>query len=142
MIFHFKRPKAKPVMKMITPGRRSYGEQWQEVTIGVHNDEVQVLENRPAAAPPDNKPIYVPAMGNMEMEMVDFLMEGAAKRQEYGLKHPKQMSLAQFEAWLNTQWLDFCEQKLLWFKGRTNIGPGGIFQRETPGRTNWTGSDT
>lgn len=139
MIFHIKKPKPKPIMKMVTPGRRAYGEAWQEVTIAVDDDEIKVVENKPADAPPANRPIYVPAMGNLEMAAVEHLLEGAKKTQEYGKKHPTQMSQEEFSKWLNAQWLDFVENKLKWFKGQTTIGPGGIFQRETPGRTEWTG---
>lgn len=137
MQFKVKKPKPKPVMKMITPGRRAYGEQWREITLAVEGDDIKVIENVEAAAPPGGRPIYVPAMGNLEMEAVDFLIEGAKKAQEYGKKHPRQMSLAEYEKWLNDQWLNFVEQKLKWFKGQTTIGPGGFYQRETPGRKNW-----
>ena len=133
----FKKSRPKPVMKMITPGRRSLGEDWQEVTIGVEDDQIKVTESKPAQAPPGGRPIYVPSMGNLEMDVVDHLLEGARKAQEYSKKHPRQMSLEEYETWLNQQWLDFCEQKLKWFKGQTTIGPGGFYQRETPGRTNW-----
>ena len=139
MRFYIKRPRPKPIMKMITQGRRAYGEQWQEVTIAVEDDEIKVVENRPTAAPPGGRPIFVPGMGELNMEAVDFLLEGACKSQEYSGKHPRQMSLAEFEAWLNKQWLDFVESKLKWFRGQTTLGPGGFFQREKPGRTNWTG---
>jgi hypothetical protein len=139
MLFFVKKPKPKPIMKMITQGRRSLGESWQEVTVAVEDDQIKVIENRPTQAPPDGKPIYVPAMGSLEMPAVDFLLEGARKSQEYGKKHPRQMSLAEFEVWLNAQWQDFAEQKLKWVKGQTTIGPAGINQRETPGRTEWQG---
>lgn len=135
MIFHIKKPKPKPIVKMITPGRRAYGESWQEVTVAVdeQNDRIAVVENRPTQAPSDGRPIYVPALGEMEMAAVDFLLEGARKQQEYGKKHPRQMSLAEFNTWLNQQWQDYVEQKLKWFKGQTTLGPGGFFQREKPG---------
>lgn len=137
MIFHIKKPKPKPVMKMVTHGQRYKGEAWQEVTIGVDDDQFKVIENRPTEAPPDNKPIYVPGMGQMSMEAVDFLLEGARKTQEYGKKHPRQMPMSEFNTWLNNMWMDYMEQKLLWFKGKTTIGPAGFNQRETPGRTDW-----
>lgn len=141
MLFHIKKPKPKPVMKMVVNGRRSYGEDWQEVTIGVDNDEIKVLENRPAEAPPNNTPIMVPGMGNMSMEAVDFLLEGARKAQEYGGKHPRQMPLHEYEKWLNDRWMQFVEEKLKWFKGQSVYGPAGFTQREVPERTNWTGAD-
>ena len=137
MNFRIKKPKAKPIVKMITPGRRAFGESWQEVTIAVDDDQIAVVENKPAGAPPGGRPIYVPAMGAMSMEAVDFLLEGARKSQEYGKKHPRQMSLAEFNTWLNRQWLDFMEQKLKWFRGQSTSGPGGHVQRESPGRKDW-----
>lgn len=139
MIFKFRKNKPRPIVKMVHPGRRSLGESWQEITIGVDeaDDTIKVLESVPVKAPPGNRPIYVPAMGNLEMAAVDHLIEGARKQQEYGGKHPRQMSLAEYEVWLNKQWMDFVEQKLKWFKGQTTIGPGGFYQREKPGRSNW-----
>lgn len=139
MIFHIKQPKPKPIMKMVTHGRRAYGEDWQEITVGVKNDHIEVIENQPAEAPPENRPIYVPAMGNLSTEAVDFLLEGARKSQEYGGKHPSQMSLIEYGNWIQQIWLDFAEAKLKWFKGQTTLGPGGFFQREKPGRTHWKG---
>jgi hypothetical protein len=126
-------------MKMVVHGRRSYGEDWQEVTVGVDNDEIKVIESRPTVAPPGGKPIMVPGMGNLSMEAVDFLIEGARKSQEYGGKSPQQMSLAEYTKWINETWQNFAEQKLKWFRGQTTLGPGGFYQRETPGRTHWKG---
>lgn len=132
MNFKVKKPKPKPVMKMITPGRRAYGEDWQEVTIAVDDDELKVTESVPAEAPPQGRPIYVPAMGNLEVEAVNFLLEGAKKSQEYG-KHPSTMPMHEFATWLNNQWMDFCEQKIRLFQGKTTLGAGGFYQREKPG---------
>lgn len=130
MIFKIKKPLPKPIMRMVTPGRRAYGEQWQDITIAVDDDQIKVTESHAVEAPPDNRPIYVPAMGNLQVEAVNFLLEGAKKAQEYGKKHPKDMSIEEYGRWLNEQWLSFVEQKLRWFKGQTTIGPGGFFQRE------------
>ncbi len=137
MIFHIKKGKPKPIMKMVERGRRSLGEDWREITIGVEDDQIKIIENKPAEAPPNNAPIMVPAMGNLSMEAVDFLIEGARKSQEYGGKAPQQMSLAEYTKWINETWQAFAEQKLKWFRGQTTLGPGGFFQRETPGRTHW-----
>lgn len=139
MIFHIKQPKPKPIMKMVTQGRRAYGEDWQEVTVGVQDDQIKVIENRPTEAPPDGRPIYVPGMGNLSSEAVDFLLEGARKSQEYGGKHPSQMSMREYGQWIQETWLQFVEQKLKWFKGQSVYGPGGFTQREVPERTHWKG---
>lgn len=139
MLWRFKRSKPKPIAKMLMPGRRAYGEQWQEVTLAVDEakDEIVVYETKAVEAPAENRPIYVPSMGNLAMEEVDFLMEGARKSQEYGSRHPSEMSEREYRKWINEQWIAFVENKLRWFKGQTVSGPYGWTQRETPGRTHW-----
>lgn len=132
--FWFKRREPKPIVKMVTPGRRAYGEDWQEVTIAVDEakDEIAVTDSRPTEAPPRGTPIYVNAFAEHEVPMVDFLLEGARKQQEYGLKNPRDMSDEEYAKWIQQVWLDYCEQKLMWFKGQTTLGPGGFYQRESP----------
>jgi hypothetical protein len=139
VIFKLKAKKPKPVAKMVMMGRRAYGEGWREITLAVdeRNDEIVVYENKPVEAPAANKPIYVPAMGNLAMEAVDFLVEGARKSQEYGLKHPSDMSPREYAKWINEQWIAFVENKFRWFKGQSTFGPGGFTQRDKPGRVNW-----
>lgn len=137
MRFWIKKPPVKPIVKMVTPGRRSEGEDWREITIGIQDDKVQVVDNQPTSAPPEQRPIVVAGLGGMEMAAVDFLMEGARKTQAEKGKHPRDMSPAEYTKWLNETWWAFCDQKLKWFKGQTNIGPAGIFQREKPGKTHW-----
>lgn len=142
MIWKFLNRKPKPIAKIVMPGRRAYGEGWREVTLAVdeRNDEIVVHENKAVEAPAQNKPIYVPAMGNLEMEHVNFLLEGARKSQEYGAKHPTEMSDAQYNKWINEQWIAFVENKLKYFKGQSVFGPGGHTQRQKPGRTHWNWS--
>jgi hypothetical protein len=139
VLWKFKPKKPKPIAKMLMPGRRAYGEQWQEITLAVDeaNDEIVVYENKAVEAPAENRPIYIPSMGNLSMEAVDFLMDGARKSQDYGSKHPSAMSPAEYKAWINEQWNAFVENKLKWFRGQTVSGPYGWTQRETPGRTHW-----
>ena len=136
-----KEPESKPIAKMIIPGRRALGEQWQEVTIGVKDDVIQVTENKPAEAPPNATPIFTFGMTQLSPDAMNFILEGAIQQQEYARRKPKKPKVtdAEIEEMVNRMWIDFCEQKLKWFKGQTTLGAGGFFQRETPGRTNWTG---
>ena len=134
MRFWLKKPEVKPIVKMITPGQRAYGEQWREVTIGVDDDKIKVVDNHETEAPPDGRPIYVPTLGEAEVKMVDFLIEGARKSQEYGGRDPRSMSQADFGKWIQQQWLDWCEQKVRWYQGKTTLGAGGFFQREKVNR--------
>lgn len=139
MLFKLLAKKPKPIAKMVMMGRRAYGEEWREITLAVDEakDEVIIYENKPVAAPAEKKPIYIPSMGNLSMEAVDFLLEGARKSQEYGLKHPADMSPVEYAKWINEQWIAFVENKLRWFKGQSTFGPGGFTQRDKPGRTRW-----
>ena len=138
MLFHFKRGKPKPIATMVMPGRRALGEGWQRVTLYERNDEI-LMDKQPVDAPAGNRPIYVPAMGNLEVEAVDFLLGAARKRQEDGLRHPSVMQTREYRNWLQGQWMDFIEAKLKAFKGVSKFGPGGHTQRQSPGRTHWTG---
>ena len=139
MRFIIKRPKPKPILKMVMPGRRALGEKWQEITVAVQDDEIKVVERVATAAPADNQPIFVPAMGNLSMEAVDFLLDGARHNAETKGRHPRDMSKQEYAAWLQKMWLDWIEQKLRFFNGQSTFGPGGHTQREKVGRTHWTG---
>lgn len=141
MRFYIKKPKPRPIMKMVQRTPRSVdGGTWQEVTVAVDEGKIKVVERRPTDAPPAGRPIYVPAMGAMSLEAVDFLVEGARKAQEYGKKrHPRQMPMREYQVWLQQMWLDYVEQKLKFLQGKTQIGPGGLFQREKPGIQDWSG---
>ena len=132
MLFRFKKRKAKPIMKMVTQGQRAYGEDWREVTIGVNEDtdRIEVLENKATEAPASGRGIYVPAMGEMDDDRVQWLLDGARQYQAYSGKAVSMMPMHEFYEWLNQQWLDYAEQKLRWFQGKTTLGPGGFFQRE------------
>ncbi len=133
MRFWLKQPEAKPIVKMVVHGQRSEGEDFIEVTVGVDQDDrIRILGKQPVEAPPNRRPIIVPAMGNLAMEQVDFLLEGARKSQEYSNVNPHDMPLPEYNRWLGKMWLDYVEQKLKWLKGQTTIGPGGFNQREAP----------
>lgn len=136
-----KEPDAKPIAKMIVPGRRALGEQWQEVTIAVKDDKIQVTENVPTAAPPDNTPIFTFGMGQLSPEEMNFILEGAQKAQEYTKQHPKRRPVtdAEIEQMVNKLWQDWMEAKQKLLAGKTFSGPGLFNQRESAAIKNWTG---
>lgn len=139
MQFLIKRKKPKPVASIVMPGRRALGEGWQQVSIAIDDDK-PVLMTRPVEAPPENRPIFVPAMGALEMEAIDFIMDGARYQQSQGRRHPSLMSPREYQKWIQERWLAFVEQKVRAFKGQSTFGPGGHTQRESLGIENWTGA--
>ena len=74
-------------------------------------------------------------------EQMDFILEGARKTQEYETKRPKRQPVtdAEIERMVNKLWLDWCEAKAKGLAGKTTLGPGGFFQRESAGVKNWSG---
>lgn len=127
-----KTPEAKPVAKMIVPGRRALGEAWQEVTIAVKDDRIQVTENRPVEAPPGGRAVVVPGMAALSTDAVNYILEGALQRQEYAKRRPRRRPVTdkEIEQIVNQMWLDFCEQKVRAFSGTSQFGPKGKTQRE------------
>ena len=123
-------PKQAPVMTMITHGRRSLGEAWRKINIYPDPDTgTYIIDNQPTEAPADNLPIFVPGMGNVSVEMADFILERSRHEAETRAKRPRR---SEAEVWqeINEAWQDYMQQKLAWSKGRTTIGPGGAMQRE------------
>lgn len=139
--FIVKEKEAPPIAKMVIPGRRALGEQWQEVTIAVKDDKIQVTENVPTEAPPNGRAIFNLGMGQVSPDEVDFILEGARHAQEEEKRRPRRRPVtdAEIEAMVNRMWLDYVAQKLAWLKGQTTIGAGGFYQRQSPGIQNWTG---
>jgi hypothetical protein len=136
MDFLIKRKKPKPIATMVMPGRRALGEGWQEVTIYADDKTDTIhMDRKPVEAPAENKPIYIPSMGNLSSEAVSFLMEGARKSQEYGHKDVGDMSPREYHKWINEMWMAFVEAKLKAFKGVSTFGPGGQTQRQSPAGT-------
>lgn len=134
MLFSFKAKKPKPIATMVMPGRRALGEGWVRVTAYEQNDTIRYT-SEPVEAPAENRPIYIPTMGTQSMEAVDFLLEGARKSQEYGGRHPSEMSERDYKKWANETWIAFVEAKLKAFKGVSTFGPGGQTQRQSPAGT-------
>lgn len=129
---HIKKGKKQnPVMTMIVPGRRSLGEDWSKVTVTPDADTGSYeVEREDTAAPPLGVPIFVPALGNVSLEMADYILERHRKEQEYKKNDPRRQHSPTLEAQIKQYWLDYIEQKLKAFKGITVSGPGGWTQRE------------
>lgn len=133
----FKEKPGNPIMSMIVPGRRALGEDWSKVTV-VHDGKGYKVEREDTPAPADNKPIFVPALGNLSMEMADYVLEYQRKEAEYRARNPNRPKPEDSFAEINRMWLDFVEWKLKAFKGQTVSGPAGTVQREKPAKTHWT----
>lgn len=122
-------PKEKPIMHMIVPGRRALGEEWSKVTITPNVDGGYDADREDTPAPALNVPIFVPALGNISLEMADFLLERQRKEQEYQVNDPRRQHSPVLEEKIKEAWLDFVEQKLKLFKRQTQSGPEGWTQR-------------
>lgn len=121
-----------PIMAMVVPGRRALGETWSRVTIHWDPDErAYILRREDAEAPADGRPVYVPALGNASPEIVHFLLDAQLKEAEYRkARGPQGETQTEMHARYNRLWHDFVEQKLKWFLGQSQSGPGGMAQRE------------
>lgn len=120
-----------PIVEMINPGRRALGETWSKVTVHWDPDErAYIVRREDTEAPADGKPIFVPALGNLSAEMLDDMVEMQRKEAEYRARKPQGMSREERFRLVNEQWHAFVEQKLRWFRGQSQIGPGGMSQRE------------
>ncbi len=120
----------KPVMSMITKGRRAYGEKWRKISITPNADTGKYdIDSTPTEAPADNKPIFVPGLGNISTEMADFMLERSRNDAIERAKKPKQ---SEKEVWdeVNSAWHDFVAHKLKRLKGESQFGPSGNFQRD------------
>jgi hypothetical protein len=125
------------IMKMVIPGRRALGETWREVTIRPTDNGGYTTENVAAEAPAQGRPVVIPAMANLSDDEVNFILEGALKAQDYYSRQKRKPNSAEEKKIVQKMWDDYVEQKLKGFKGQTVLGPGGFFQRESPGLKNW-----
>lgn len=119
-----------PVMTMITPGRRAFGESWSKVVVTPDENGKYVVEREDTPAPAGNRPIFVPALGNISLEMADFILERQRKEQEYQVVEGRFDHSFDAEAKIKQLWLDYVEWKAKELAGRTVSGPGGTNQRE------------
>lgn len=120
-----------PVVSMITPGRRAIGEKWSKVNI-MANDSTGGYDvvREDTAAPADNTPIIVPGMGNLSVEMTDFILESQRKEAEYRARNPKRVRAEDDAARINQLWFEYMEWKVKMLQGKTVSGPAGWSQRE------------
>ena len=124
-------PNPNPVMSMIVPGRRALGEDWSKVNIFPDNDTGGFRSEREdTAAPVDGVPIFVPGLGNLSIEMADFILEAQRKEAAYRLKHPNKPDPSSDPERVSQMFWDYLEQKIRAYKGQSTFGPGGHTQRE------------
>jgi hypothetical protein len=127
-------PEGPPIVSMISPGRRALGEDWSRVDIMWDADERKYVAKREdAPAPADGKPIFIPSLGNVSMEIMDYLIEEQQKEAEYRARSAaqgvRQRQEEEHER-INRLWHQWIETKLKAFKGQSIFGPGGHTQRE------------
>lgn len=123
--------KMNPIMTMITPGRRAYGEKWSKVTVTPTPEGKYDVEREDTPAPAGLRPIFVPALGNISLEMADFILEHQRKEQEYQVAEGRFDHSFDAEAKIQQLWLDYVEWKKRMLEGQTVTGPGGMNQRES-----------
>lgn len=119
-----------PIMHMVVPGRRALGEEWRKVTIGIKDDKVDVVRNEATPAPVDGSPIFIPALGNISLEMADYMLEYRRKENEDRAAKGLTPRCSVTDDDINKMFHDWMEIKLRHFRGKTVSGPGGTVQRE------------
>ena len=117
-----------PVITMIERGRRALGEGWRKIQIG-HDGDDYTISNEPTEAPADNKPIFVPALGNVSADMADYILEYQRKEAEYRARRPYSGRPQPTREKIQKMFLDYCEERIKWFKGQTQSGPYQTTQR-------------
>ncbi len=129
------KPKA-PVFDGIMPGPRALGRPWERVTVRPSDDGGKLVTTyEKAEAPATGMPHMIPAMGNLSTEEVDFIMEGALKASEYESRHPKREPVTEkrIQEMVQQMWMDYLQQKIYAYEGRSTFGPGGHTQRQSFG---------
>lgn len=122
--------KLNPVVSMILPGRRSLGEDWSKVHIFANPDTGGYdVEREDTTAPADNCMIFVPALGNLSYEAVDYILEYKRKDQEYRKAHNLPIRRGVSQAEISKLFHDWIELKLKRFRRQTFSGPSGWAQR-------------
>ena len=125
-----KKKRQKPLLTMITPGRRALGESWSKVTVTPNADTGKYdVEREATDAPARNVPIIVPALNVMEIEMADFILEKYRKEQEYQAKNPKWQHNQGLADKLEEWFWDYAARKLAAFRRTSQSGPSGWTQR-------------
>lgn len=118
-------------MSMIVPGRRALGEDWSKVSVYANADTGGYdVEREDTPAPAENVAIFVPGMGNLSYEAVDYLLEYKRKDQEYRKSHNLPIKRGFSYEEINKLFHDWIELKIKRFKGQTHSGPTATYQRE------------
>jgi len=118
-----------PVMTMIVPGRRAYGEEWRKVVVS-HDGNGYTVDNAATDAPADGQPIFVPAMGEISLDMADYILEYQRKEAEYRKAHGTKNPPLPSPKKIQEMFWNYCEERLKWFKGQTTSGPVATTQRQ------------
>lgn len=130
MNVRMKKGKVIPVMHMVTPGRRALGEGWSKVTVSANPDTGQYETVREdTEAPADNTAIVVPAMGNISIELADYILEYKKKDQEYRKTNKMPIKRGYTQKEITQMFYEYLEAKRKKFKNQTQSGPGGWTQR-------------
>lgn len=126
-----KLPEKPVVMHMIVPGRRALGEDWSKVTVYANPDTGGYdVEREDTPAPAEGCAIFVPAMGNLSYEAVDYLLEYKRKDQEYRKSHNMPIKRGWSEKEISQLFQDWIQLKLKRFKHQTFSGPNSWAQRD------------
>lgn len=120
----------RPLITMITPGRRAYGESWSKVVVTPNEDGGYDVDREETPAPAGLRPIFVPSLGNISLEMADFILESQRKEQEYQVAEGRFDHSFDAEAKIKQLWFEYVEWKKRMLSGQTVSGPGGTNQRE------------
>ncbi len=121
-----------PIAAMIQPGRRALGEDWNRTTVHWDPDIGDyVTRTEPSPRPADGKAIILPTLGNVSWDMVNFILDYQMKEAEYRAAAGNQdIPDEELSVKVNRMWQDYMQEKLKWFQGQTQVGPGGMHQRE------------
>lgn len=123
--------KQNPLMTMIVPGQRAKGESWLKVTVTPNPDTGKYdVKREETSAPACNTAIFVPALGNLSWEAVDYILEYKRKDQEYRKAHKLPLRQNWSYEDINKMFHDWIEFKKRHLEGKTVSGPGGWTQRE------------
>lgn len=124
-----------PVISLITPGRRAIGEKWSKVNIFADDSTGGYkVKREDTPAPAGNRPIVVPGLGNISIEMADFILEKQRHDQEEQVKEGRFDHSVDMENRIKQLWMEYMEWKVKMLEGKTVSGPYSWSQRERVNR--------
>lgn len=124
-----------PVVSLITPGRRAIGEDWSKVNVFADdNTGGYRVEREDTPAPAGLRPIVVPGLGNISIEMADFILEKQRQTQEEQVKEGRFDHSVDMETKIKQLWMEYMEWKVKMLEGKTVSGPYSWSQRERVNR--------